>query len=421
MNPLSRLIYKIESKILLLFFYQKHIRAFSHSILNFLVRHTKPDVNLVLFGAMNGKWYGDNSYHLYEWCLTHRKDIRPVWMTRNLRVFNMLKENNKPVVLSPTIGGLRCLLKARVGVYTNSLKDLAMHPFATHNKLNVIALRHGRSVKRVRFARKGHKMSAIEEKERSLESHLIKYAISTSEMISELQEECLLIGPEKHIVTGYPRNDHLFNVPIYDKETWDEFLGSYIPKKVVLYGPSWRHGRTPTKFFPFSDFEKSQLYDFLESHQILLLLRPHVGELSNPTVRNFLIELAENCKFIRFASHEVFPDINTILPFMDALISDYSALYHDFLLLNRPLMFVPYDYDDFNKQNGFLYDYFENLPGPAIDSFADFLSNLESIHQGLDPYKDRRNALTELVHTNNDGKSSERVAALIDKARQAST
>ena len=32
--------------------------------------------NLILFGAMNGNYYGDNSKYLFEWILKHQKQVK---------------------------------------------------------------------------------------------------------------------------------------------------------------------------------------------------------------------------------------------------------------------------------------------------------------------------------------------------------
>ena len=39
------------------------------------------------------------------------------------------------------------------------------------------------------------------------ENKLIVKSIACSDFQADIQEECLLIGRNKHIVTGYPRND----------------------------------------------------------------------------------------------------------------------------------------------------------------------------------------------------------------------
>jgi len=249
---------------------------------------------------------------------------------------------------------------------------------------------------------------------RQREGKLIRYAISTSEFISDIQEECLHIGRGKHVVTGYPRNDILFNLPEEALNKWRQFIDKRMPKKVALYGPSWRHGRETTKFFPFSDFNKRKLIEFLEATDTFLLLRPHVNDLRDLGLVKFLEPLVNSSQMVMFATHEQFQDVNSIIPFVDILISDYSALYHDFLILDRPLIFVPYDYEDFEKQNGFLYDYYRNLPGPAVETFNQFINHLQKVINGEDEFKKQRHLLRDKIHSFQDGKSCERVTVLID-------
>ena len=62
-------------------------------------------------------------------------------------------------------------------------------------------------------------------------------------------------------------------------------------------------------------------------------------------------------------------DIYPLLKYTDILITDYSSIYFDFLLLNRPILFFDYDYDEYSSNmNGFVYDYQETAPGPKVTS-----------------------------------------------------
>lgn len=364
---------------------------------------------------MNGSEYADNSRYLFEWILRqNHPEICPLWLTKSPDMYRALKNENKPVAMIGSWVGTKCLAQARLGVFTNSLYDLALHPYILPDSIRLIALRHGKSVKKVRFARIGHKLSHKETAQRKYESKLIKYAISTSEFISDFQEESLQIGRQKHIITGYPRNDVLIN-PTHEMEMrWNDFFHGKDPGTTILYAPSWRHGREPTHFFPFSDFDKVDLFNFLEKNEMTLLLRPHRNDfLKYPELKSFLNDLATNSDFIHVVSHDVFPDVNMILPFIDILISDYSSLYHDYLLLDRPMIFIPYDYDDFEKQNGFHYNYFSYLPGPAIKTFKELCLHLNQIHYQTDSYRHKRHVLKNLVHTHKDSRSCERVANLI--------
>jgi CDP-glycerol glycerophosphotransferase (TagB/SpsB family) len=368
---------------------------------------------LVLFGAMKGSYYGDNSKHLYEWTLAHKPELKAIWLTSNKEIFRRLKADGKPVLLQFSFRAVRMLAQAKVAAFTNSLRDLAIDSAFVPNSLQLIALRHGRSVKRIRFARLNHKISQEETLIRKREGELIKYAISTSDFISNLQEQCLLIGRNKHVVTGYPRNDTLFNPPEDIKIEWKNLMDDNQAERVILYAPTWRHGRESTKFFPFSDFDKLALIDFLESTNSLLLLRPHVNDLQYPELKKFLTSLVESSDKLMMATHKEWHDVNSMLPFIDVLICDYSALYHDFLLLDKPILLIPYDLNEFEKHNGFLYDYTTNAPGPIINSFKQFIEHSQNIVDGIDNFEVQRNLLCDKIHAFKDDKSCARVSDLI--------
>jgi len=382
--------------------------------LSYILRRTVPKKkNLVIFGAMNGLWYGDNSRHLFEWMLKHSPSVECLWLTHSTHLYRKLVSNHLPAALTTSHSGLLALYQAKAAVYTNSLYDIGIVPWIVPDDLPLLALRHGRSVKRVRFAAKQN-LSPIEFEERRSEAHRIKFAISTSPFISRIQETCLQIGSHKHVVTGYPRNDVLFDTPYETKSNWSKFLGRKTYHTTILYAPTWRHGREPTHFFPFEDMNIYKLTQALEDHNILLLLRPHVNDLLKyPKVKEFIDILCNASERIRLATHREFADINHILPFINVLISDYSAVYHDFLLLNRPIIFIPYDIQDFEEKNGFLYDYHSMLPGPSVTTLSEFIEALSMICSGKDTYRTKREHLRHIIHTYFDAGSSERVSGLI--------
>jgi CDP-glycerol glycerophosphotransferase (TagB/SpsB family) len=376
-----------------------------------LLRLVPTSSKYVICGAMNGNYYGDNAKYVFEYLSRQPGDCVPVWISRNPAVVQELRERQMRAYLATSLTAVWLLGRSRVAVFTNSLFDIAATPLLVPRSLRLIALRHGRSVKRVRFARTGHKISLLERLLRIHESARIAAAISTSEFISGLQEECLRIGADKHVVTGYPRNDSL---DVGCSRRADRVAGG---EYTVLYGPSWRHGREPTRFFPFEDFSKQSLWRFCDENNVRILLRPHANELRMfAAQRQWLAELAEHSK-VELATHDRYPDVNSLLNGVDLLISDYSALYHDFLLLDRPLLLVPYDLESFERENGFLYDYGRLAPGPCVATFEEFMRELRRAAHGEDSMALERRRLRDLVHQYVDRNSTARVCTLVSALR----
>ncbi|WP_404764992.1 CDP-glycerol glycerophosphotransferase family protein, partial [Proteus terrae] len=63
-------------------------------------------------------------------------------------------------------------------------------------------------------------------------------------------------------------------------------------------------------------------------------------------------------------------DIYSILPFIDILITDYSSIYYDFILLeNKKIILYPYDLPDYmNINKDFAFDYDSYMP--AIKAYS---------------------------------------------------
>jgi CDP-glycerol glycerophosphotransferase (TagB/SpsB family) len=365
---------------------------------------------IIVFGAMNGNFYGDNARHLFEYSHKSKKNHLSIWLTKDYVVYKRLKADGYNVHLMYSLRGIYYSQKAEWGFYTDSLRDLFLYPKLANKQIKLIALRHGRSVKRVRFARKLHKISAKETIERVLETKLIKYAISTSNPVSTWQEECLNLGDlKKHIVTGYPRNDNLVSGIFKRINIPEKFKNS----KKILYAPTWRHGRSITRFFPFESFDIKSFNDFLQKHDITIWLRCHSTEIYTDKFQKLKSKFSFIDSRILFADHDFYPDVNSILNNFDGLISDFSALYHDFLLLDRQIILIPYDLDDFEKQNGFFYDYLNLAPGEVVRNIETFKSALSRVHNNDKKFEDKRKNLKGIIHKYDDNKSCERVLNLL--------
>jgi CDP-glycerol glycerophosphotransferase (TagB/SpsB family) len=112
--------------------------------------------------------------------------------------------------------------------------------------------------------------------------------------------------------------------------------------------------------------------------------------------------------------HGRVPDIYPLLPHIDCMITDYSSIFFDFLLLDRPLLFFPYDYNKFIENKGRItFNYFDQIPGPKIYSGSAFQEYIKLLSNGRDPHASEREELLDRMHYFQDGQATERSVEIL--------
>ena len=95
---------------------------------------------------------------------------------------------------------------------------------------------------------------------------------------------------------------------------------------------------------------------------------------------------------------------------MDGLITDYSSIAIDYLLLDRPIIFTLDDYEEYEKHRGFYKkDIKKYMPGEQVYNYDEFLIAIKNIIDNKDLYKEDRIKILPLYHKFKDGESSSRV------------
>ena len=137
-----------------------------------------------------------------------------------------------------------------------------------------------------------------------------------------------------------------------------------------------------------------------------MLLRPH----PNDTLR-----ITES-KWIRIFSFSICAEIERILPEIDLLITDYSSITADFLLLERPIIYIPYDREWFDDQVGSAYGDFDFwTPGPKVTTFSQFKEEIILGLDSQDSYIEQRRIVNSLINSYQTGNASERIYTYLKK------
>jgi len=375
-------------------------------ILSFFVLKNR---KLILFGMRSDNHFDDNSGALYQYFTKyHKEEFRCVWLTNGIEALSYVENMGGEAYLRRSLIGIWLSLRAGLIVITHNIEDVLVYK-PILKKTKVLYLHHGIPV------RKGHleSKSSVTKGDLKFIGHrkYITYMVATSQWGSDRQRSIIPVMPSQVQVTGYPRNDVLFQP--------DSFMINSIRSKynlgdyTVLYASTWRKW-DHVRYFPFKDLDMRDLCSFLKERKITIIIRPHPSDLKRQRDSSFWKNLNNLNKVVRIIAHNEPVDVQLLLSLSNCLITDYSSIYHDYLLLNKPIIFLPYDIDEYSqKTGGFNVDYNEFTPGPKPKTQKEFLGYLEMFYKKEDPYSERRFKIRNIVHKYKDGQSCRRVYELI--------
>lgn len=240
----------------------------------------------------------------------------------------------------------------------------------------------------------------------------VEYIVTLSERDAEYfykPKEFEKFPVPEYIPLGQPRNDVLFDKNFIDKARNDIDINfNSSGKKIILYAPTWR-GYDVSSQFPFKREDFVSLNDFMEKNNYIFLYRPHY-------IENIIDgSLIKNLNSIKIADVNKEPYTQKLIAACDMIITDYSSIIVDFLILNKPIAFIPFDEEKYNNYRGLVVNFNNDVhtPGPKIKIMEDLIRYLEEIRDNNDSYKEFRNEAIKYYFTYFDGNSCKRVWNLI--------
>ncbi len=238
----------------------------------------------------------------------------------------------------------------------------------------------------------------------------VDYILSPNEFVRKQQQSSLLYPETAEFIYGeLPRNDVL-------KGDWHE-LEKVIDRhfsKAVVWMPTFReldtNGRKDADIeYPYgvslvySEADINKLNEYLRELDILLVIKPHPRQ-----VLNYRCDSFSNIIYISGEKNKEI-DGYKLMTQMDALLTDYSSVVFDYMLLDRPVAFVLEDKEHFNLEYKMDDpDYF--MPGHKIYDMDDMREFLRSVKNGTDDYGDARRKLCAICNPPFDGRGAESLA-----------
>ena len=392
---------------------KRYVRDFLHigrivvTILGKCVAGVVPkNKKLILFSSWFGKKYLDSSRYMYEYLLENNHNYHAVWYTKDKALYRDLKKNGKPVVYGKSIRGLWLQLRAVMLVSSVEFYDFNIYFISS---CILFDLDHGFPIKQSGFEIPTYKKRS-QNFDKLLRWNVKLYKSASSMFVKNILSNATAIPGEKFVFCNKPRIDSFYDerLRIGKNDVVNKIKGNY---KSIVYMPTHRMaGKNPIDVTKIFDLDKIQ--SFCEKNNSVFIIKKHYYHSKEKTN-------LENYSRIFDITNEML-EIQTLLYQADVLVSDYSAAYIDYLVLDRPIIFYAYDYSDFIKNERDLYVKFEdNKAGYKAYDKYEFMDALKLI--GSDWHDSRhsvgRDKMRSLYFDKDlpEGRTRENLCRIMDK------
>lgn len=177
---------------------------------------------------------------------------------------------------------------------------------------------------------------------------------------------------------GYPSMDLLIHNQIDFKNEFFEKYPSLINKKIVIYLPTFRLTNDCDGYLYGYDYEIDwdDLNDWLSKNNCVFLIKRHPVMLEN----NIDIITKEYDNIIDVEGISNF----SLLVASDLLITDYSTIFNEYLLLDKPIILYCPDLEDYLNSTGLYYKIPDELPGVFCQNYEELKSAIINLNDIVD-------------------------------------
>lgn len=231
------------------------------------------------------------------------------------------------------------------------------------------------------------------------------YMDISSDFFSPFLESAFELKEEQMIPCGLPRNDALFS---HKKENLlEEIRLRYPGCKIILYMPTFRQvKKTKQSFDPFVseyEFDKEMFLKLLEDKNLVFIHKPHPCDLV------YLNNFIKNDRYIT-VGNEDFDELYNFIGQTDLLITDYSSIYFDFIITQKPVILAPFDMEDYITNSRKLYFDYSEMQAISAHNWKELIEILTN-----ETYAPVSDAIVEKFAKYSDGHSCEKLMDYILK------
>ncbi len=235
------------------------------------------------------------------------------------------------------------------------------------------------------------------------------YFTVPSKIYSSIIQKAFCCKEKNIAINGEPMTDAMLtNTSHYN-------LGNF--EKIIIWTPTFRSsdylGYTDSSeellpMFSGSDYEDLNLV--LKKYNYKLIVKLHSAQNFNG---NGILHFSNLDIYTDIRFKEAGYELYNMLSQADVLLADYSSVFLQYLLLDKPIGFVVPDIEEYQRRRGFVFNKPEEyMPGSIIKSKEQLYAFFDEIGAGIDKFKEQREKVRQKIHTYQDANNSKRVLEL---------
>lgn len=370
--------------------------------------------SLVIMGNKKGLFL-DNVKYFFLYLTSEQKNTESYFITADTATYHQLKKDYENILFYPSRKACWKMLRSSVYI-VDSVWWMDNNRLHLSWRCKIVQIWHGIGFKKIQRSNKffiDENCSRYRKFMLHFVGKLPKYnaLISTGKFFTDRFFKPAFIA-DHFIDSGYPRNDVLVHPQKYKNVllNTDTDTISKVAKlrkkgsKVILYAPTFRDTGGDGISDGILDLES--LNKFALDHDFVFVFKlhplPHYQSISD--------------QFERIFWYDNVKDVYPFLPEVDGMISDYSSIFMDYILLNRPVFFLLYDRQKYETKDRELHTFFsEFLLGPIALEQDKLEKDLLETFQGDDQFIAKRQEILLKSYAHTDDNSSHRIFKFIQE------
>ena len=314
--------------------------------------------------------FRDNLRTLYQYLVDNGYQEEYEIICASNDFYHLEKENDVKYV--SIYRGLYYFLTSKYFFYS-----FGKYPIKPASNQMVVNLWHGMPLKKI-----GNLEVGMEE----IDYNFFTKLVSSSALFTPIMKAAFKAEDSQMLLVGNIRNDELFKK---EKE------------KNIIWMPTYRNSKNyrdsqDALIFSLEEVDFRKIEQLLLKYGYKLYIKLHPLEESR-------LQVQMNHSTIHLLTEEIISEqygtLYTFLGTTSALITDYSSVFLDYYLLNRPVAFTINDYEEYKEKRGFVFEDVKSLMvGSVIRDSHDLLEFLESVMKSEDIHIEERKKINNKVN-----------------------